>query len=159
MQHNCEKDNENKKPHAIYSILIGTHEILSKVHTLKIKESQSIHHGYLNIPKVGKFVSPHLPDNHCHKIEHQNVTENQIKQVRRSDTDQFEKKRHTSGDSCKLNQVEHVHEYEDRIKELGQPIHSHESVRVNVSIFPQQKVNILSHGKHHEENEVVNIEE
>lgn len=113
MQHNGEKDDKNKKPHAIYSILIGTHEILSKIHTLKIKECESIHHGYLNIPKVGKFVSPHLPDNHCHKVKHQNVTEDQIKQVRRCDSDQLEKQGHTSRDGCKLNQVKHVHQHED----------------------------------------------
>ena len=158
MQHNSKKDNKNKQPHAIYSILIGTHEILSKVHTLKIKECKSIHHGYLNVPKVSKFVSPNLPDNHCHEIEHENVTKDQIKQVRRSDTDQLEEERHTSRYGCKLNQVEHVHKDKNGIKELCQPVHPHKGIRVNVGIFPQKEVDILPHAQHHEQSEVVNVE-
>ena len=91
MQHNGEQNNKNKQPHAINSILVGTHEVLSKVHTLKIKERKSIHHGYLNVSKVSKLVSPHLPDNHCHEVEHQDVAQDQVQQVRSCDTNQLEK--------------------------------------------------------------------
>ena len=159
MQHDSKQDNKNKQPHAIDSKLISTHEILTKVHTLEIKQSKSVHHRYLNVSEIGKFVPPHLPHNHCHQIKHQNVTEDQIKQVGSRDSDQLEEQGHSPRYCCELNQVEHVHQHQDRIKELCQPVHPHEIIRVNICVLPQQEVDILSHGEHHEERKVINVEE
>ena len=91
VEDHCEEDNQHKEPVAVYSILVGAHEICAQVHRLHIKEGQGVQAGDSNLPEVVKFVAPHLPDDHRHQEEKSKVGQNQIDEVWCGDRNNLEK--------------------------------------------------------------------
>ena len=124
VENDCEQDDKNEKPEGVYSVLISCHKVLTKIHRLQVKQSQSVHHRDIYLPEVWQSVAPNLPNDHRHQPKHQHVTQNQVKQVGRSDPDDLEKQRHSPRYGGELDEHEHVHEDQNGIKQLGEPIQS-----------------------------------
>ena len=158
MQDNGEQDDDCEEPEVADSVLVCFHEISTEVHGSQIEHCQSINDRDLRVPEVWQLVAPDLPNNLCHQIEAENINQHQVKQVRGSQSNDFDNQWHTPWYRRELNDHEQVHHNKQGIIQLSLLIVDTYSMRIIMFIESQKFIHIIIFAQKHKEHEVGNVE-